>query len=505
MAGEQQPFCPPDQAFQISPFSDLPNDNKSEKPDHQCGVGASLQYGGNATLRGYEINIDQQHRGQDSTGIVAIVNGKLIFLGGDGLVKDVFPHPEELPSSTMEINHVRYGTSGREKEGSPVIATFNGRSVAVAHNGNIPEELSAILRSRIPQELHGKLTFDSAEIAYAICCAPGEDFKDKIKNALAGIPMAYALTILTDDGRIFGAVGPSGHWPLWIGQTPNGIELASETRAFPAGAHTRKVQPGELVELTARGFRIERFADADYPVTACALHDAYGAKSDSQRTEGEYYSTVRQGLGAELAREHPIVGRHTYYAGVPQSGLDSAGGYVNELGTSLSPTISLSTDRRTFIEKTLAQMQQLAREKYDVDEELVRKMVEDAQRDGEVATVVILDDSIIRGTTTSPLVMKLKALGVGRVIIGASLPRVLDECNLGYNIKKNLGLLALDENGNERSPQQMAEAIGADGAIFLSIDGLRRVLGENICTECMQSGATPSRRQLTSTPVLVQN
>lgn len=480
--------------------------------EDKCGVTAWLSKNGSPvapTTLGMQDKI--VHRGEDAFGVATIdTSGRPVVVARPGRVRDAFPSASMLPVGDRMIGHNRYGTSGTIEQMQPVTGEVEGRWITIAHNGNIPDEYRAILRERIPEEFHSQLTFDSAEIAYAIAAALGENWPEKIANALDGVPMAYALTMLTDTGDIYGMVGPSGHWPLWFGENDEGIGLASETRAFPPGSHMRQIKPGELVHLKQDGATIQRLFLPTGPTARCSLHEVYGAKSDSQRNENETYGDLRYQLGRQLAKEQrekgiAIMGPDVLYVGVPNSGLLVAQGYADELGVKLTDLIQLDGHKkgrreRSFIAQTVDAMKQIAAEKF--------RLKKPARVKGK--RVVMLDDSVIRGTTTTSLDARIKAAGATHVHIISGLPPVLTSCDLGYNIKESQGLLALGADHTYRTHEEMAQALGADSIYFISQAGLEKVLGSDICTQCLDGRQpevsmikVPIRRRLTSPEKLV--
>lgn len=491
-----------------------PQSAVTEKQLHQekCGITAWLSKTG---LPVASTTLDMQdkivHRGEDAFGVATISeSGSPIVVSRPGRVRDAFPHASMLPVGDRMIGHNRYGTSGDVEQMQPVTAEVGGKWITIAHNGNIPDEYRALLKERIPEAFHDRLTFDSAEIAYAIAAAPGDSWPEKIANGLDGIPMAYSLTMLTDTGDIYGMVGPSGHWPLWLGENSEGIGLASETRAFPPGTRVRQIKPGELVHITKEGATLQRLFLPVGQTARCSLHEVYGAKSDSQRNEDETYGDLRYQLGRQLAKEQrekrlAIMGPDVVYVGVPNSGLLVAQGYADELGVELTDLIQLNGHKkgrreRSFIAQTVDAMKQIAAEKF--------RLKKPSRVKGK--RVVMLDDSVIRGTTTTNLTANIKAAGASEVHIISGLPPVLTSCDLGYNIKESQGLLALGEDHSFRTREEMAAALGADSIYFISQEGLESVLGPDICTLCLdgrrpdvQMVRMPIGRRLTSPGKLV--
>jgi|WetSurMetagenome_2_1015567.scaffolds.fasta_scaffold07566_4 amidophosphoribosyltransferase len=476
---------------------------ETEKIQEACGVTAIYSKKGEIVSSIIPLLQDKlQHRGYDSAGMAAYVNGEVNIYVGQGYVSEIFPEnfnfEEHKLVSDRAIGHNRYGTSGEgnkdDMRGSqPVVGEYKGRKLALAYNGNLPDQVRQELKLRIPEELRNSM-YDTQDIANAIVSAEGNTWEERIKNGLSGIDLAYSLTILTDNGRVFGLRGPSGTWPLWYGETDNKIIFASETRAYKEeNIKWKEVEPGELIEATAGGL-LKRKIFKETHLLRCGLHDVYGAKEDSLIAEGITYMALRRELGRELAREHPIYA--DLIVGVPDTGLVIAEGYAEELGRKSTKLIGKNGKNkeskiRSFIAQNLAQTIKIIDQKFKVDELLARGK-----------SVLLIDDSLIRGKTMGGhpekglkgVVVRVREAGATKVDLAVTLPKFVDGCDMGYYIRKGqLVALARDENGQytERSAEEIARIIGADSVHFLSINGVKKVyekiLGrKNIaCMTCM--------------------
>jgi amidophosphoribosyltransferase len=443
-----------------------------------------------------------QHRGQDSSGMAAYNGGGIRCYVNQGLVKEVFPENFDYEGhgliSDRAIGHNRYGTSGEtnkdDTRGSqPVIGEYCGRKIALAYNGNLPDEVRQELKLRIPDKLRNSM-FDTEDIANAIVSADGNTWEERIKNGLSGIDLAYSLTVLTDDGRIFGLRGPSGTWPLWYGEADDKIIFSSETRVCKdANMKWTEVDQGELVEATPSGV-LKRQIFEKAPLLRCGLHDAYGAKQDSLMAKDVIYADFRRELGRELAREHPV--NVDLIVGVPETGLVIAEGYAEELGRKSTILIGKNGKNkeskiRSFIAKNLEQTINIINQKFKVDKKLARGK-----------SVLLIDDSLIRGKTMGGhpekklkgVIARVRDAGATEVNLAVTLSKFVDGCDMGYYIRNDqLVALVRDEAGQyrERSEKEIAEIIGADSVHFLSIDGIKkvyeRVLGKKdiACLTCM--------------------
>lgn len=477
-----------------------PHYSKINKPQEACGITAIFSKTGENVSPMIPLNQNElQHRGYDTAGIGVWNNGKIEFHVGQGRVLEVFPQDFPFEDSDRGIGHNRYGTSGESNKddirgAQPIIGEYRGRKLAMAYNGNLPDEMRQKLKSRIPEELQDGM-FDTEDIANAIVSAEGETWEEKIGNGLKGIDLAYSLTILTDDGRVFGLRGPSGTWPLWYGETDDKIIFASETRVDKSeNIKWKEVKPGELVEATPGGV-LKRKIFKETPLLRCALHDTYGAKEDSLMTDGVRYAAFRRELGRELAREYPI--SVDLIVGVPDTGLVMAEGYVEELGRRASVLLEKNkengeSEKRGFIAKNVEETSRIVSKKYKIPRpELTRDK-----------RLLLIDDSLIRGLTMGGdpnknlkgVVGFVRDAGVKEVHLAVVLPKFVNGCDMGYYIKKDqLVAIARDENGEyvERSEQEIASVIGADSVHFLSIDGVKRayekILGEKevACMACM--------------------
>lgn len=459
-------------------------------PQEACGITAIFsKTGESVSHEDPSLQSKLQHRGADSAGMATWNNGNINTFVGLGKVVKVFPQDFDYKGhnllSDRAIGHNRYGTSGGDKKddnqgAQPTIAEWGNRKIAIAYNGNIPDILREKLKSRIPEKIRGGV-FDTQDIANAIVSSLGGSWEEKIKNALDGISMAYSLTILTDDGRVFGSRGPSGTWPLWYGETDNKIIFASETRVYKdEDIKWKEVEPGELVEATPNGVIRKRIFEPTKQPLRCVLHDTYGAKEDSLMTEeGLTYGDFRRELGRQLAKEY--VTDADIIVGVPNTSLVIAEEYAKELDR--TPTILIEkkegngekSEVRGFIAPNVDETSRIVNEKYKIPNP-------DLAKDKKV---LLIDDSLIRGLTMGGDPKKnlkgvigfVRDAGAKEVHLAVVLPRFVDGCDMGYYIKKDqLVALAKNENGEyiERSEQEIADIIGANSVHFLRIDGVKR-------------------------------
>ena len=493
------------------PFYNQEND----KPREACGITA-IYSKHEKTISPFIVDLQHnlQHRGRDSAGIATFDEsaGKITAYRDLGKVRDVFPQgfnfAEHNLLSRMAIGHNRYGTSGEgqkdNRDGSqPMVAEWNGRTIAIAYNGNLPDRERQKLRTRIPQDMPKGSNFDTEDIARAIVSAKGEAWEEQIRNGLDGVHLAYALTIITDKGEIFGLRGPSGHWPLWAGENNELVILASETRVVDRDSNIswREVAPGELVKATPGGI-ISKQIFPETQLFRCSLHDVYGARSDSIMTIKDgipiTHGEFRSYLGKLLAIERPIDA--DLYIGIPKTGLAIVEGYVRGLGSTATEVVTKLDDTRAFIGKDDAEINAVVNGNLKISEP---RMVRGKK-------VVAIDDSLIRGKSAGgdPLNggidhpvkrakgynMLLREAGATEVHNLFALPKFVKGCDMGYYIRENqLVALVKREDGTyeELDKEVIAVRIGADSVNFLSHDGVQTAYEwafgrKNIaCMRCM--------------------
>ncbi|MBI1919371.1 hypothetical protein HYS29_02200 [Candidatus Microgenomates bacterium] len=502
----------------MSKAESLPRYPEHKKPQEACGIAAILSKKGlpiAEKLAGMQGRL--QHRGQDSTGLSTWdgLPGKIKTHKDLGRVTEVFPPGFDFElaglSGDRGIGHNRYGTSGEATKddisgAQPMVVEWNGRKIAIAYNGNLPESEREKLRRRIPSDLNGSPNFDTADIARAIVSAPGYSWEEKIRNGLDGVSMAYALTILTDTGEVFGLRGPTGHWPLWVGENDDLIVFASETRVDESSKlKWREVMPGELVKAIFFGVKSKNIFPPER-LSRCSLHDMYGAKPDSIMTlrngESVTYEEFRKYAGGVLAREHPI--KADLYLGIPNTGLPIAEGYAKELGEEATPGIIIKRgDLRAFIGRDEKEIRDIVNRNLAIEAENVRRL--------RARTVVTVDDSLIRGKSAGgdPLngseeehpIKRAKGYNcllreAGAVAVHNlfALPKFVEGCDMGYYIRKGqlVALVRRDDGIYEvLNEEAIATRIGADSVHFLSPKGVQEayewVFGKSdvACMHCM--------------------
>lgn len=453
-------------------------------PREKCGVVARVSKDGSSVLPLLKNDlILLQHRGVDSAGVAYSADGIIGVNKGLGRVEEALPDIAAI--SDRGVGHTRYGTdeSGGIKDGlskaSPIVISHNGRSLALSHNGNIPDELRAILRSRIPSDMEKQPELDSADLTRAIVSSEGQNWEERMKNALSDIPLAYSLTMLTDDGTIFGLRSPSGTWPLWFGEGNNEIVIASENRV-QKGIRWREVMPGELIKIDKNNNVTVQQLFESVGQFRCALNDVYIAKSDSDINENLSYEEFRKSLGRQLALENPQFRNMDLILGVPDGATHIAEGFAEEFGRKQDLLLKKNGDSRGFISKDVEEAKAIAEGKYIIDNpELIG---------GKEA--VVIDDSFIKGVSAEVVVRLLEKAGIGKIHLAFALPMFVNDCDQGVFIRRWL-LKALREDSGTKTNDELAKEVGVESITFMSKDGLGSVYFEAFgekdiaCMACM--------------------
>ena len=435
----------------------------------ECGVVGVHAPGQDAARLAFFALYTLQHRGQEAAGIVSVDDGVAHVHKGQGLVSSVF-NEENLSTlhGGLAIGHTRYSTTGGSgiRNAQPqVIETIDG-PLAVAHNGNLVN--AHLLRRELLERGVGLQTSSDTEVMVHLLTGAGGDWLSRIRVLMSRAEGAFALTILTRDG-IYGVRDPWGFRPLVIGKIGDGYVLASETCAFSAiGAEfVREVEPGEIVRLDDDGLYVEQGA-VPRQKSFCTFEQIYFSRPDSVHTGSLVHST-RQRLGRELAREAPV--EADLVVPVPDSGTPHAVGFAQEAG--IPYTEGLIKNRyvgRTFIEPTQQLRDAGVAMKFNpLGDNLFGKRV------------VMVDDSIVRGTTSGPLVQMLRDAGATEVHVRVACPAITDPCYMGVDMASPDELIAA-----QKSVAEICEHIGADSLAFLSIDALMRGLGadDGYCNAC---------------------
>ena len=399
-----------------------------------------------------------QHRGQEGAGIVSSDGIRLRQYRNRGLLSEVFANPQDLDrlEGTSAIGHVRYGTSGNNSIANvqPFLFHFHDGDVALAHNGNLTNAKS--LKQKLEDEgAVFQSNSDTEILIHLIRQKQDLDFIDALKASLNEVHGGFAFVILRKD-QLIAALDPNGFRPLCIGRLSDGGDVvASETCALDmVGAEfVRDVLPGELVIIDENGLRIEHFT-TDTELAICSMEYIYFARPDSI-IHGVTVHNARKRMGKLLAKEQPV--DCDMVIGVPNSSLSAASGFAEEAG--LPYEMGLIKNQyvaRTFIQPT----QELRERGVKMKLSAVRGVVEGKR-------VAIIDDSIVRGTTSMQIVRMLKEAGAKEVHMRIASPPLKFPCFYGIDISTRSELMAANYSIDE-----MCKMIGADSLGFLSVESL---------------------------------
>jgi amidophosphoribosyltransferase len=420
-----------------------------------------------------------QHRGQESAGIVTVdaLGGPHVFRGM-GLVGDVFREPQ-LRSLTgdVAVGHTRYSTSGSSElaNAQPCVANYRGGPLSLAHNGNLTNA-SAIRRELVARGAIFQTSSDSEVIVHLIARSEAADPEGQIREALNQVEGAYSLVISV--GRsLFCAVDPNGFRPLSLGRLGDGVVAASETCALDlVGASVlRELGPGSFVEITDGQIRDLAPLGRAPIAHRCVFELVYFARPDST-VFGESVDRVRRELGRQLAKEHPAPGADVVFS-VPDSANMMALGFADESGLKLEHgLIRNHYIGRTFINPTQA----LRLAKVKIKFNPVRHVI--AGR-----SVVVVDDSLVRGTTSKELVQMIRGAGAREVHLRLGSPPIVGPCHYGIDTPTREELIAATHSEDE-----IREFLGVDSLGYLSLDGMLRAAGRgnSFCHACF-SGQYP--------------
>ncbi|KGX88246.1 amidophosphoribosyltransferase [Pontibacillus litoralis] len=429
--------------------------------NEECGVFAVWGHEDAAQVTYYGLH-SLQHRGQEGAGIVVSDGEKLHAEKGLGLVTEVFQAKrlKQLPG-TKAIGHVRYATQGNGgyENVQPLLFRSQSGGLALAHNGNLVN--AHALKNQL--EAQGSIlqtTSDTEVIAHLIKRSGHMPLKNSIKQSLSMIKGAYALVFMTEK-QLFIAQDPRGLRPLSLGKLGDAYVVSSETCAFDViGAeYVRDVQPGELLIIDDDGLVSERFA-APIQRTMCAMEYVYFSRPDSN-VDGINVHSSRKRMGKQLAVEAPI--EADIVTGVPDSSISAAIGYAEQTG--IPYELGLIKNRyvgRTFIQPS----QELREQGVKMKLSAVRGIVEGKR-------VVMVDDSIVRGTTSRRIVRLLKEAGATEVHVRIGAPPIQNPCYYGIDTSTSSELIA-----SSHSIEEMREIIGADSLSFLSVEGMEEAIGK---------------------------
>jgi amidophosphoribosyltransferase len=450
----------------------------SDKFHDECGV-VAIYSNPEAEKLAYLGLHALQHRGQESAGIVTSNGMALNMHKAMGLVADIF-NEEELAKlhGTLAIGHTRYSTAGDSSllNAQPIMVQSNKGMMALAHNGNLVN--ASELRGRM--ESQGSIfqtTSDTEIIVHLIAFSKEQTLPEAMADALRRVEGAFSLVMISPD-RIFAARDPRGFRPLAMGRIPaqpgqkqDTIVFASETCAFDLiGAnYEREVKPGELIVVGPEGVT-SRFYATPMAQSSCIFEHVYFSRPDS-RVFGRPVQESREELGRQLAREAPADA--DIIVPVPDSGVTAAMGYAAESGIPLR----FGLIRNHYVGRTFIEPRQTVRD-FGVKLKLnpVRSLLEGKR-------VVLIDDSIVRGTTSRKIVRMIRSAGAKEVHMRISCPPTISPCFYGVDTPSKKELIAANN-----TVEQIREFIGADSLSYLSLEGMKKACGDGekttYCTAC---------------------
>ena len=412
-----------------------------------------------------------QHRGQESCGIAVNCSGVITGHKDLGLVNEVFTQKvlEKLPRGEIAVGHCRYATTGNltRNNAQPMHVNHRKGSLALCHNGNLVN--AQILREEL--ELGGAIfhtTSDTEVIAYLITQERlrSDSIEEAVLATMTRIQGAYSLVMMSSQ-KLIAARDPHGFRPLCMGKIDNDIVFASESCALDAIGATfvRDIEPGEVVVVSQKGIKSIR-SSITCPSAMCVFEFIYFARPDSI-IEGSSVHVARLRAGAFLALEHPI--QADVVIGVPDSGLDAAVGYSRQSGIPYGiGFIKNKYIARTFITAGQHQRQNSVRIKLNAVGATVKGK-----------RVVLVDDSIVRGTTSARIVNLLREAGATEVHMRLSSPPFTNPCYFGVDIDSVENLIAA-----KHSVAEIAEIIGVDSLGFLNVDYLPKLADQSTCGFC---------------------
>lgn len=415
-----------------------------------------------------------QHRGQESAGIVVNDDGVFFSHKDLGLVNDVFSKDdlEKMPEGSLAVGHVRYGTTGDTNRSNcqPLEVNHMKGKLALAHNGNLSNAYE--LRSEL--ELNGAIfhtTTDTEVIAYIITLErlKAHSIEEAVKNAMNKLEGAYSLVMMSAT-KLIAARDPHGFRPLCYGITKDGTYIVSSEScglAATGASFIRDIEPGEIVVIDKDGVHSDKNHCGSKPRRSCIFEYIYFARPDSI-IDGVSVHASRVKAGELLAQAHPVDA--DVIVGVPDSGLDAALGFSKATGI----PYGIGLLKNKYIGRTFISPGQADRE------DKVRIKLSPIRETLEGKRVVLIDDSIVRGTTSGQIVNLVREAGAKEVHMRISSPPFLNPCYYGTDIDSKENLIAC-----HHSISDIATMIGVDSLGYLPIDKLNELVGNHdYCSAC---------------------
>ncbi|WP_067622653.1 amidophosphoribosyltransferase [Alicyclobacillus acidiphilus] len=435
-------------------------DLDADRPHEECGVFGIYGHQQAAALTYYGL-VALQHRGQEAAGIASIDGDHMYSHKGLGLLTDVFRDGQlEQLHGYGAIGHVRYSTAGANtiQNAQPITLSTYARNFAIAHNGNLVN--AKWLRIQLEQD--GSLfqtTADTEVIAHLVAKAGGGNLADAVAQAAKRIEGGFAFLLLGDD-ELIALRDPLGLRPMVLGKLGDAYVVASESCALETVGATllRDVEPGELIRVTKAGLMSSRFAERRQR-RMCTFEHVYFARPDSD-VDGWNVHSVRKGLGKMLAEKYPVDA--DIVIGVPDSSVSAAAGYAE---ASRLP-LEMGLVKNKYIARTFIQPSQ------DLRDTGVRLKLNAVRSICEGKRVVLIDDSIVRGTTSRRIVRLLRDAGATEVHVRISSPPYVSPCHYGIDTATADELIAA-----QMTVEEIRDTIEADSLAFLTVDELMEGFG----------------------------
>jgi amidophosphoribosyltransferase len=466
----------PGEETQVS-FANLghPYIAQDDKLREECGV-VAIHGHPDAARQAYLGLYALQHRGQESAGIATADGTSLSNIKGMGLVADIFT--EEVLAKlngNMAIGHTRYSTTGDSAllNAQPIRVDSTKGLIAIAHNGNLVN--LGNVRAKLEREgAFFQTTSDSEIIVQLIAHSKAGTLVDAIADSLRQVDGAFSIVMMTRD-RVFAARDPRGFRPLSMGRIsnpdgPDTIVFASETCAFDLlrAKFERDVQPGELVMVTRDGVTSRQYSTG-VPQSSCIFEHVYFARPDS-KIYNRWVQESREEMGRQLVRESHVDA--DLVVPVPDSGVTAAIGYAAESGI----PFRFGLIRNHYVGRTFIEPEQRVRD-FGVKLKLnpVRNLLEGKR-------IILVDDSIIRGTTSRKIVRMVRAAGAKEVHLRISCPPTISPCFYGVDTPRKKDLIAANN-----SIEEIRRFIEADSLSYLSLEGLQKACdgnGNRYCVAC---------------------
>jgi amidophosphoribosyltransferase len=435
-----------------------------------CGIFGAYAPGEDVARITFFALFALQHRGQESAGIATSDGKRIQIYARMGLVSQVFDE-ESLSQLTghIAIGHNRYSTTGSSRicNAQPIIVGSGDDIIAIAHNGNIVNS-EHLYRELVEKGYTFNSSTDSEVIANLIHSAPSRDWLDKIRYAMHRIRGAYSLVIMTKD-KLFAVRDPFGVRPLCLGKINGHWVIASESCAFDhiGALFIRDIDPGEILVVDHSG--VKTYREALEKRATCIFEYIYFSRPDST-IDGRLVYVARQAMGTRLAEEYPV--EADLVVGVPDSATVAGIGYAQKAGIPHGEGLM----KNRYVGRTFISPDQRMR---DLGVKMKFNPLPDVLHEKRV---VLVDDSIVRGTTTPKVINLLRKAGAKEVHMRVCAPPIRYPCFFGVDMASRWELIAA-----HKSVDEVRDFIGADSLGYLSLDGLVRSVGlprDNFCMAC---------------------